>query len=68
MSCPLCGSSNQKQFTGEMIIHFSGVENLDKRGVWVFPDLLICLDCGCSRFTVKETELALLDVRRAGKV
>jgi hypothetical protein len=60
MSCLLCGSSNGSEFAAEMIIHFSGLKNLDKPGIWVFPKLLVCLDCGFSRFTVPETELALV--------
>jgi len=45
-----------------MVIHFSfsGSKNLDKPGVWVFPKVLVCLDCGLSQFTVPESELALL--------
>ena len=59
MPCPLCGSGNQAELTAEMVIHFSGLKNLDKPGVWVFPKLLlVCLDCGCSRFTVPLRELA----------
>src|SRR5437879_2772267 len=54
MSCLLCGSGNQAELTAEMIIHFSGLKNLVKPGVWVFPTLLVCLDCGCSHFTVPE--------------
>jgi hypothetical protein len=57
MSCPLCGSSNQTGLTAEVVIHFSGLKNLDKPGVWVFSELLVCLDCGCSHFTVPEREL-----------
>jgi hypothetical protein len=60
MSCPLCGSGNQAELTAEMIIHFSGLRNLDQPGVWLFPKLLVCLDCGSSRFIVPENELALL--------
>ena len=60
MSCRLCASDNQAEFASEMIIHFPGLKNLDKPGVWVFPKLLVCLDCGFSRFTAPETELALL--------
>jgi hypothetical protein len=60
MSCMLCGSGNQTEFPAEMIIHFSGLKNLDKPGVWAFPKLLVCLDCGSSQFTVSESELALL--------
>ncbi len=59
MSCLLCGSGNQAELTAEMVIHFSGLKNLDRRGIWVFPKLLlVCLDCGCSHFTVPKTELA----------
>jgi len=60
MSCLLCGSANQAEFTGEMMIHFSGLKHLANPGVLVFPKLLICLNCGFSRFRVSETELASL--------
>jgi hypothetical protein len=60
MACPLCGSANQGKFTAEMIIHFSGIKNLDEPGVWAFPKLLVCLDCGFSRFNVSEPGLRLL--------
>jgi hypothetical protein len=68
MSCLLCGSDNQTEFTAEMCIHFSGLKNLDKPGVWVFPKLLVCLECGCSHFTVPERELAsVAEVTREDK-
>jgi hypothetical protein len=41
-----------------MMIHFPGLEHLDKPGVLLFPKIEVCLDCGLSRFTVSETELA----------
>ena len=37
MYCPSCRSSNQAEFTTEMMIHFSGLKNIDKPGVLVFP-------------------------------
>jgi hypothetical protein len=58
MSCLLCGSGNQAELTAEMVIHFSGLKNLEKPGVWVFAKFLVCLDCGCSHFTVPERKLA----------
>ena len=58
MSCLLCGSGNEVELTAEMLIHFSGLKNLDKPGVWVFPELFVCLDCGYSHFTVPKRELA----------
>jgi hypothetical protein len=57
MSCP-CRSGNETELTAEMIIHFPGLKNLDKPGIWVFSKLLVCLDCGSSHFTVPKTELA----------
>ena len=60
MACALCASNNQAIFTAEMNIHSTGMENLDKPSVWVFPELLICLDCGFLQFAVPAAELALL--------
>ena len=57
MSCLLCGSGNEAELTGEIVIHFSGLKNLDKPDVWVFPKLFVCLDCAYSHFTVPQREL-----------
>ena len=46
-----------------MMIHFSGLQNIDDRGIPVSPQVLVCIDCGASRFTVPEAELALLAKR-----
>jgi hypothetical protein len=43
-----------------MNLHFPGRENLDKPGIFVFPKVLVCLDCGSSQFAVSESELAVL--------
>jgi hypothetical protein len=56
----MCASANQAGFGTEILVHFLGLENLDKPPVWVFPKLLVCLDCGFSRFTTPERELAIL--------
>jgi hypothetical protein len=37
-----------------MILHFSGIKNLDEPGVWIFPKLFVCMDCGYSHFTIQE--------------
>ena len=55
-----CGSKKQAELSAEMLIHFKGLKNLDKPGVWVFPKLLVCLDCGFSQSTVPARELASL--------
>jgi len=60
MSCFSCRSNNQAEFPTEMLIHFGGLKNLDKPGVWLFPMLLVCLDCGFLQSTVPAPKLASL--------
>jgi hypothetical protein len=60
MPCKSCGSTNRGKFTAEMGIHFPGLENIDKPAVWVFPKLVVCLDCGTAEFAVPEEELRQL--------
>ena len=60
MNCASCGSGNQSEFTAEVNVHFRGLRNLDNPGVLASPKILICLDCGFSRFTTPTTELAQL--------
>ena len=43
-----------------MMIHFSGLRNIDNPGILVFPKVLVCMDCGFSDFRLKEAELVLL--------
>ena len=57
MSCPSCASVNQRDFSTEMMVHFSGLENLDKPAVLSFPRVLVCLDCGFSQFMLPGMEL-----------
>lgn len=69
--CSACSSSNQAEFPTEMMLHFSGLKNLGKPHVLIFPRVSVCLECGVALFTVPETELALLtnspSVECAGK-
>jgi hypothetical protein len=60
MACSLCGSEKQSKFGAEINIHFPGLPGIDKPGVWAFPKLMICLDCGCSLFALSESQLRLL--------
>ena len=41
-------------------MHFPGLKNLDKPTVFVFPQLVVCMDCGFTQFVVPETELGML--------
>jgi hypothetical protein len=65
MRCKSCGSENVGNFTAEIAIHFSGLKNIDKPHVFVFPVIIVCLDCGIAEFTVSEKELRLLTKSRA---
>jgi len=60
MECSSCGSVNQSKFIAEMGIHFPGLRNIDKPVVWVFPKLIVCLDCGTAEFVVSKDKLAEL--------
>ena len=58
--CKYCQSENASTFSSEIALHFRGLEGLNKPIVWVFQDVLVCLDCGHAEFTVREKELEVL--------
>jgi len=60
MFCKSCHSRNQREFSGEVAIHFPGLKGLDKPHVFVFPKLVVCLHCGFTEFEVPETELRVI--------
>ena len=60
MTCNRCNSDKQGVFNGEFAIHFRALEGLDKPIVWVFPEIVVCLNCGVTEFTVPERELQVL--------
>jgi hypothetical protein len=60
MACKFCRSENQRNLNGEIAIHFPGFEGLNKPIVWVFSQLLVCLNCGGSEFLIPQTELDVL--------
>jgi hypothetical protein len=60
MACASCGSEKQTQFGTEMMIHFPGLEALDKPGVLAFPKVTVCFSCGLTGFVLPERELHLL--------
>ena len=51
MPCNSCGSINQGKYLAEVGIHVPGLRNAGKSPVFVFPELLVCLDCGKTEFT-----------------
>jgi hypothetical protein len=60
MSCRACQSDNQRNLNGEVGIHFRGLIGLNKFPVFVFPELLVCLDCGFTEFVIPQTQLGQL--------
>jgi hypothetical protein len=66
-SCGSCASEMLRKFTGEVAIHVPGLANIDVPVVFVFPELVACLNCGVVQFTVTDHELRLLAEREAAR-
>jgi hypothetical protein len=60
MPCKSCGSVKQKKFGVEMCIHFPELKNINRPVVWVFPKVVVCMDCGTAEFAIPEAELRQL--------
>jgi hypothetical protein len=60
VQCRACGSDKQAELTAEIALHFPGPVNLDKPHILVFPQILVCLNCGSAGFTVPESQLQIL--------
>jgi hypothetical protein len=65
MSCTRCLSLHETELNAEMNFHLRGLANVDDPGIFVFPKVLVCLDCGLSHFVVEERELAQIAERSA---
>ena len=59
--CRLCCYENLVEFPAEVNIHFPGYEGLEKPTVWVFPKMVVCLDCGYTDLSLAEPELRALE-------
>ena len=60
MPCKQCHAEKTITFSGEVAIHFPGLKGLKKPILLVFPDLVACLHCGFTEFTVAANELSVL--------
>ena len=60
MPCKACGSNKRAKLTAEIAVHIPGPNNLDKPHLLVFPEILVCLNCGNAEFTVPESQLRAL--------
>ena len=58
MTCKSCTSENRLEFNAEINVHFNGWEGLKRPGVFVFPKLFVCMDCGFTEFGIPKRELA----------
>lgn len=67
LSCKSCGSRNLGDFPAEIAIHFPGRRNLSKSHVFLFPEVLVCFECGMAQLAVPEAKLQqLAEGREAG--
>jgi hypothetical protein len=60
MTCSRCGSFNRQKFNSEIAIHFPGRKGLKHPVMLLCPELLVCLHCGFTEFTVTDKELKAL--------
>jgi hypothetical protein len=58
--CKSCGSVNQRKFIGEMGIRPPGLKNIETPVVWIFPQIVVCLECGVAEFTIPGADLRQL--------
>ena len=59
MSCKKCGSQDQTRFYSEINIHFPEYKSRPET-VWVFPPILICMNCGFTELRIEQAELSQL--------
>jgi len=57
MSCKVCTSENQSKFPTEIAIHLPG---LSTPHVFLFPQVVVCMDCGFVEFVISDAELPRL--------
>ena len=60
MVCAFCSSLNEAECSGEIMLHVCGPTHAIKPGVLTFPQILVCLNCGASRFNASGEVLRQL--------
>jgi len=60
MACWHCAAEDNCDFSAEVCLHFPGLAGLSKDPVFVFPRVVVCLQCGFAEFQVPESRLRLL--------
>jgi ribosomal protein L40E len=56
-TCRVCGSTELRTYSSELEVYAPGPGNLDKPALFLFPQVLVCRDCGAARFMVPVSEL-----------
>lgn len=57
MSCKSCSSSNLRNFRTEIAVH---LKVTDAPHIFVFPEILVCLNCGFSELVIEDDKLEVL--------
>jgi len=60
MACQKCGSERQSKFGAEINVHFPRQEGQEAASILIFPELLVCLNCGFTELTLSKDELPRL--------
>jgi hypothetical protein len=58
LACKAYGSNKQREFNGEIAVNVP--KGSEPTIVWVFPKVLVCLNCGSAEFQVPQEELRAL--------
>lgn len=66
MTCKSCSAANAREFAAEIAMHFPGPKGIDTPIFFVFPKLLVCLNCGVAEFAISEAQIASLAITAAG--
>jgi predicted nucleic-acid-binding Zn-ribbon protein len=56
-TCRACGSTELRTYSSEVALHAPGRGNLYRPALFLFPQVIVCRDCGAARFTVPVSEL-----------
>jgi ribosomal protein L40E len=55
--CNTCGSTRLNKLRAELVLHFNGLQNIDKPVLWTFPEVMVCTECGEADLHVPPHEL-----------
>ena len=54
MSCKSCSSGDLRNFPTEIAVH---LKDIGRPHVFVFPEILVCLNCGFTELLIEEDKL-----------